>query len=323
MTALNEPVRARLLRVIERHELNVGEISQILQLPQSTASRHIKVLSDSAWLTSRREGTSRLYRLASDTFSPSQARLWTLLRDGLSQEALVEQDDSRLQRVLFERQSKGQQFFASSAGRWDRLRSELFGQEFELRLLPALLPEGSIVCDLGCGTGRISELLAPFAQRVIAVDASEAMIAAARARLEHQSQSIDNIELHHAQLERLPLEAASADLALMVLVLHYVSDPQVVLQETARILKPGGKLVVLDMLPHSREEYRAQMGHLWPGFERKQLGMWLKAAGLEFTSYLTLPPDPSARGPALFLGSAQTETMSGAEKRYLLLGSNC
>ncbi|MEN9579319.1 MAG: putative methyltransferase YcgJ [Pseudomonadota bacterium] len=326
MAALNEPTRARLLRVIEQHELSVGEISQVLQLPQSTTSRHIKVLSEGEWLASRRDGTSRLYRLAKDLFPQSQIRLWSFLKDNLGPGAQAQQDDARLHRVLFDRQSKGQEFFATSAGNWDKIRHELFGSEFELGLLPALLPEESVVCDLGCGTGRIAELLAPFASRVIGIDASAAMIEAAKTRLASHLATGNGyggtVELHQAELKSVPLASASVDVALLVLVLHYVSDPQGVLCEVARVLKPGGKLVLLDMQPHTREEYRAQMGHLWQGFDAGVLKSWLTTAGFSTSRYAALPPDPMAKGPPLFVSSAHTANPHDRGKRYLLLNGN-
>lgn len=326
MAALNEPTRARLLRVIEQHELSVGEISQVLQLPQSTTSRHIKVLSEGDWLSSRRDGTSRLYRLAKDLFPPRQTKLWSFLKESLGTGSQAQQDDARLQRVLFERQSKGQEFFANSAGSWDHIRHDLFGSEFELGLLPALLPDQSIVCDLGCGTGRIAELLSPFAAKVIGVDASTEMIEAAKARLGLRANSprvaFENVELHQAELRTLPLANASVDVALMVLVLHYLSDPPSVLREVARVLKPGGKLVVLDMQPHTREEYRLQMGHLWQGFSEATLRSWFKSAGFAAARYSPLPPDPMAKGPELFVSSAHNENATDRGKRYLLLNGN-
>lgn len=307
--ALNDPIRARLLRLIEQHELSVGEIAQVLQLPQSTASRHIKILSDQDWLSSRRAGTSRLYRLDHSAFPESQRRLWAILRDSLKPEGKVQSDDARLQRVLLERQSKGQAFFASAAGRWDKLRGDLFGTEFELHLLASLLPKNATVVDLGCGTGRLTELLVPFAQRVVAVDGSEAMIEAARTRLrETHGPSVDEgkIEFCLAQLQNLPLDSAQADVALMVLVAHYVSDPAAAFVEAARLLKPGGQLLILDMQPHDQDEFRGQMGHLWQGFDATQLMGWLTAVGFTDVRYTPVPPDPSSKGPALFVSSAHT-----------------
>jgi ArsR family transcriptional regulator len=172
------------------------------------------------------------------------------------------------------------------------------------------------VCDLGCGTGRISELVAPFVERVIGIDASEAMIAAAKTRLHAQK----NVEFHHAQLQALPLEERCADIALLVLVMHYVSDPPGVLAEAARVLKPGGKLLIVDMQPHAQEEYRVQMGQLWQGFEASRIDAWLRGAGFAPQRYAELPPDPAAKGPPLFVSSAHNKPRQPASKRYLLLG---
>lgn len=317
MAALNDPTRARLLRVVEQNELNVSELSAVLQLPQSTTSRHIKALVGGTWLSSRREGTSRHYRLDEATLQAAQRRLWNLLREGLASDQQVANDDERLQRVLFERQQKGQDFFADSARHWDRLRAEMFGSEFELRLLAALLPEHAIVCDLGCGTGRMTELLSPFAQHVIGVDASEAMIEAARQRLRPST----NTTIHRAQLKELPLDDDSIDVALMVLVLHYVSDPLAALKEAERVLRPGGKLVLVDMQPHDRTDYRPQMGHLWQGFAPEQVKEWFSEAKFGDVNYTRLPPERSAKGPPLFVSSAHTENPNKVAKRFLLLNS--
>jgi ubiquinone/menaquinone biosynthesis C-methylase UbiE/DNA-binding transcriptional ArsR family regulator len=295
MADLNEPLRARLLRLVELQELNVGEISNVLQLPQSTTSRHLKLLSDDAWLTSRREGTSRLYRLAAEQFSKKRAELWGLVRESVAEHA--ERDSVRLRQVLLERQEQNQAFFAGAAGHWDRLRAELFGTELERRFLPALISADCRVLDLGCGTGRLSEAFAPFAQQVIAVDASAAMVEAAQLRLAAQQ----NTQVRRAQLHDLPLPAASIDLALIVLVLHYVSSPADALREVARVLAPGGKVLLVDLQPHAHDEYRTAMGQLWLGFPRAQLTSWLEAAGLCQLRYVELPPDPNARGPGLLV----------------------
>jgi ubiquinone/menaquinone biosynthesis C-methylase UbiE/DNA-binding transcriptional ArsR family regulator len=301
MSAVAEPLRARMLRLVERHELNVGELAQVLHLPQSTTSRHLKVLSDDGWLSSRRDGTSRLYRLALDRVPPPQAALWEVLSMTLQQDPNTETDAARLEQVLHERKSQSHTFFASAAGRWDKLRDDLFGSSLELSLIPALLPRGLVFADLGCGTGRLSGLIAPFAQKVYAVDSSDAMIAAARTFLATHS----NVEFCSGQLESLPLAAASCDAAWLCLVLHYVPDPALVLCEAARALRPKGRLVIVDMLPHHREEYRQEMGHIWLGFDNGQLETWLRAAGFDSLHFSTLAADPLAKGPPLFLCVAE------------------
>ncbi len=299
MSTVADPLRARLMRLVERQELSVGEIASVLQLPQSTTSRHLKALSDETWLSSRREGTSRLYRLVMDQLPPKKAQLWRLLREDTPE---ANEDELRLAQVLRARQTRSQAFFAGAAQQWGRLRSELFGENLDRNLLPGLLDPTTIVADLGCGIGRLSELLSPFVRRVVAVDSSPAMISAARDRLG----TLANVEFVTADLQNLPLADATADLAMLVLVLHYASSPRGVLAEAKRILKPGGRLVLVDMQPHTRDEYRAQMGHQWLGFDREQIREWISAVGLAHPRYTPLRPDPSAKGPPLFVASATT-----------------
>lgn len=288
------------MRLLERHELSVGEIAAVLQLPQSTTSRHLKALSDDGWLSSRREGTSRRYRLALDRIHPKQTQLWDLLRDGVSD---ADGDDTRLTRVLEARQARSQAFFAGAARDWDVRRADLFGERLDQRLMPALLDPELVVADLGCGAGRLSEALSPFVNRVVGVDASEEMIDAARARLSATS----NVTLHRARLEELPLASASVDLALLVLVLHTTISPIEVLKEARRVLVPRGRLVIVDLQTHDREEYRQQMGHQWLGFDESRVRTWLHQAGLGAIRYCSLSPDPSAEGPPLFTVSARLE----------------
>ncbi len=296
LATLADPMRARLMRLVEHHELSVGEIASVLQLPQSTTSRHLKALTDDGWLSARREATSRLYRLAMNQLSPQQNQLWQLVRGSAPNRSV---DDARLSRVLLERQSRSQAFFAGAALEWDRHRAELFGADLDRWILPAVLPPNAVVADLGCGTGKLAEAIAPFAHQLVGVDASEAMIQSAQDRL----QRFDNVDLRHAELESIPLQTESVDLALLVLVLHYVAKPQAVLDEARRILRPSGRLIIVEMQPHDNEAYRQSMGHQWLGFEESQLSDWLAAAGLS-ANYVKLPPDSSAKGPALFVCTA-------------------
>jgi ArsR family transcriptional regulator len=297
--ALADPTRTRLLLALDRHELTVSELCAVLQLPQSTVSRHLKLLADDRWVTARAEGASRLYTLAA-ALDPAARRLWQLVRGQIAEDVTASQDAERLRSVLAERRTRSQEFFANSAGRWDALRTELFGSRTDLAALPALLDEGWVIGDLGCGTGQLAGSLAPFVARVVAVDQSRAMLAAARTRLRDYA----NVELRHGELEALPLADGELDAAVLFLVLHYVAEPSRALAEASRALKPGGRLLVVDMTPHAREEYRQTMGHLWQGFSPEQLNGWLVTAGLEPGRYVTLPADPRAKGPALFSLSA-------------------
>lgn len=310
MALLADATRARTLRLLERHELAVAELCSVLQLPQSTVSRHLRALADEGWLEARSEGTSRLYRLAADRLPPPARRLWALVREQTAGTAAADQDDRRLASVLAGRRTESQAFFSSAAGQWDRLRREMFGQRFDLAALAGLLDDGWVAGDLGCGTGQVAETLAPFVRRVVAVESSRAMLAAARRRLA----GIANVELKRGELEALPLGDESLDAAVICLVLHHLAEPAAVLREAARALRPGGRLLVVDMMRHERLEYRQQMGHVWLGFEPGQIGGWLAAAGFERLRSTPLAVDTEARGPALFAATAR-RSADGARQR--------
>lgn len=308
MTALADPTRSRILLALERNELAVTELQSILQLPQSTISRHLKVLADEGWVEARAEGTSRHYRIDSDSLDAATRRLWHLVRDEVMHTNAAEQDARRAQAVLAARRSKSQQFFSTSAGQWDRMRADLFGRGADVALL-GLFDDKWKVADLGCGTGAITQSVAPFVDRVIAVDESNAMLSAARKRL-HGS---DNVDFRNGRLEALPLADDEVDVALLFLVLHYVSDPARVVAEAARALKPGGRLLVLDMMPHDRHDLTQSLGHLWQGFASATVAEWMRAAGMVGVRYNSLPPDPEAKGPLLFAASA-TRAAESARK---------
>jgi ArsR family transcriptional regulator len=299
MTALADPVRCRVLLLLERHELTVSELCAVLQMPQSTVSRHLKTLADDGWVTSRRDGTSRYYGLVT-SLGASAARLWPLIREQASETTAAEQDARRAEAVLSERRSKSVAFFSSAAGQWDHLRAELFGGGVQHDAVLALLDPRLRVGDLGCGTGQFAALVAPFVATVIAVDASQEMLGAARTRLE----AFSNVDVRRGALEALPIGDGEIDVAVLALVLHHVPDPARAIAEAARALAPGGRLVVVDMLPHDRTEYQQQMGHVWLGFSAPQLRRWFEAAGFRAVRIDELTAAPAAKGPALFRGVA-------------------
>jgi ArsR family transcriptional regulator len=332
LSALADTTRSRILLLLDRHELTVSELCAIMQLPQSTVSRHLKALADSAWIAARAEGTSNLYamtrpstRSASsgstvsrvepstrsgrpepagegrDELDPSARRLWLLVRDQVGPTPAAAQDQRRLHATLAERRTKSREFFSSSAGQWDRLRDELFGERFHLAALAAFADRGWTVGDLGCGTGQVSAALAPFVTRVIAVDTSAAMLQAAKKRL----YGFDNVELRRGDLEALPIDAARLDAATLTLVLHHVAEPDRALAEVARTLKPGGQLILVDMLPHDRENYRHQMGHVWLGFSDGQVRHALSESGFGEPKIVPLSPDAQSKGPGLFVATAK------------------
>ena len=296
LAALADPTRARLLLAVERQELAVNELRAALQLPQSTVSRHLKLLADEGWVTSRADGTTNWYRLASQALDDEARQLWKVVRDQLADSPAARRDAERIRSIVAERQSRSREFFATSAGQWDRLRSELFGPGIETLALSCLLEPDWTVGDLGAGTGQLTATMAPLVTRVIAVDESPAMLDAARLRIGDAG----NVDLRQGALEALPIDDASLDLALIVLVLHHLAAPDRAIEEAGRVLRPGGRLVIVDMLPHERSEYRQLMGHQWPGFDADTIADWCAAARLTDLIVRPLRPDPEAQGPLLF-----------------------
>jgi ubiquinone/menaquinone biosynthesis C-methylase UbiE len=302
MAALADPVRGRLLRVLERHELSVGELCAVFQLPQSTMSRHLKVLSEEGWLVSRAEGATRRYRMLTGRLDGEGRQLWEMVRAAAERLGGAAHDEERVRSVVAERRQRSRDFFRTAASEWDRVRSELYGRRLDLQALLGLLDEEWVVGDLGCGTGQVSATLAPFVARVVGVDDSPQMLEAAAERLEGQP----NVELRTGTLEALPLADDSLDAAVCFLVLHYLAEPVEALREAARVLRRGGRLLVVDMVPHPREEYRQSMGHQWQGFSAEQMHGWMKEAGLGGGRWTPLPHDPEARGPGLFVATARS-----------------
>jgi ArsR family transcriptional regulator len=297
--ALADTTRSRILLLLDRHELTVGELCGVLQLPQSTVSRHLRALADTGWVASRAEGTSHLYTISKDDLESGARRLWQLVREQVGAAAVAAQDQRRLQAALAERRTKSQEFFSSSAGQWDRVRDELFGDRFHLAALAAFADSSWTVGDLGCGTGQLSAALAPFVDRVVAVDGSAQMLQAARKRLS----GFDNVELRRGDLESLPVDDERLDAATLMLVLHHVPEPGNAIAESARVLKPGGRVLVVDMLPHDRDSYRQQMGHVWLGFPEEHVHRLLGKHGFEPVKVVALPPDARVKGPALFVAT--------------------
>jgi ArsR family transcriptional regulator len=232
---------------------------------------------------------------------PAARKLWHLVRDQAGTSVAAQQDAQRLQTVLSNRKTASQEFFSTSAGQWDRLRAELFGDRADIIGLLGLLDTSWIVGDLGCGTGQIAELIAPFVSEVIAVDESTAMLNAARKRLQPHA----NVSVRQGDLAALPIEDQSLDAALLFLVLHYSVDPGEVLREVTRVLRPDGRILIVDMMPHDREEFRQVMKHVWQGFSDNDVSQWASHAGLSEVKYYPLPADPMGKGPTLFAASAR------------------
>ncbi|HXV76518.1 MAG TPA: metalloregulator ArsR/SmtB family transcription factor [Candidatus Polarisedimenticolaceae bacterium] len=300
MSSLADRVRSRILLAVEDRELTVSELCSVLQLPQSTVSRHLKTLGDTGWVLHRPDGTRRLYQFTPAELDATARDLWALTRAQVQATASALEDGRRLAGVLSRRRTRSREFFSEAAERWDRVRDEMFGSGFHALALLGLLDPRMRVADLGCGTGAVSAALAPVVEQVFAVDDSASMLAAAAERLA----GFDNVDLRQGQLEAVPLDDDSVDAATLVLVLHHIPEPARVLSEVARVLIPGGRLLIVDMLPHERSELQQEMGHVWMGFDEPRLGRFLAPARLELSRFIVIPPDADAMGPTLFAATA-------------------
>jgi len=289
-----------LLAILDAHELAVGELAATLQAPQSTVSRHLKRLLASGWITRRSVGPQALYRRAPLDTSPAMKRLWAIAADSLRHDASHQEDLRRVAEILSQRRVDTHAFFDAVADDWAAMRQRLFGQAVEVAWLPALLDPRAVVADLGCGTGSLTAVLAPWVKRVEAVDRESAMLDAARARL----REIDNVIFREEDLLTSSIPAGSVDLAILSLVLHHSPSPDAAVSQAAHLLKPGGRMLIMDMMLHDRAEYRDTMGHVHLGFSESEVIGWMSTAGLEGASYRPLRPDPDAEGPGLFAATA-------------------
>lgn len=318
LTALADPARLRLLHLLAKHELGVMELAEIVQMPQSSVSRHLKVLSEQGWIVSRSERTANLYTMANGDLAASARQLWQVAQEQTEAWPALEQDRLRLERRLAARQLDSRSFFAGVAGEWERLRTELYGDRFTGAALRALLPRSWVVADLGCGSGAVSVELAPHVARVIAVDNSPEMLAAAKRR----AGKLANVDFRLGDLEALPLADGSCDAALMLLALTHLGEPIAALAEMARILRPCGRAVVVDLLHHDREDFRRKMEQRRPGFPIEELSSMLDASGFEGVECRPLPPEPGTKGPALLLatGSRPAQPAQGERKERIKTG---
>jgi ArsR family transcriptional regulator len=299
LQALGDLARLRLLRLLSAHELSVGELARAMQLPQSTVSRHLKLLHEGDWVVKRSEGTASLYRMVAGDLDRGAEALWEAARSQLGTPPTLREDDHRLAEVLAERAQDGRAFFGRIAGEWDALRRDLFGNGFTAEALLALLNPEWTVADLGCGTGQAAALLAPCVKRIIAVDREPAMLEAARRRLADAR----HIDFRVGDLLDLPLADGEIDAAIVLLVMIYIPDPLAAVREAARALRPGGVLLLVDMVAHDRESYRHTMSHRHLGFDEREVRGWARAAGLSDPRWRRLRADTDAKGPGLFVAT--------------------
>ena len=295
-TALGDVVRLRMLHLLADEELSVGELARIVQVPQSTASRHLKPLLDGGWIARRSDGTAGLYRMANATMPDDSKALWEVARHSIQTHSEIAQDRQRMASVIASRRVDSMAFFGRVGGQWSDVRQKLFGTHITNAALLDLLDPDTVVADVGCGTGEASEVLAGLVRKVIAVDREKSMLDAAQKRLAH----VKHVEFRRGSLESLPLKDREVDLAIAMFVLHHIVDIDAALHEVARALKANGRLFIVDMVAHDRRAYAASMGHVHLGFSADTIRRLAKAAGFELRRYRLLASDPVATGPGVF-----------------------
>lgn len=312
--AVGDPIRLRLLHLLCLEELSVGELVRILELPQSTVSRHLKTLREQGLVADRPSGAATFYRASLEAeLGDGQTAIRDTLVELMRNSPLAPLDKARLDRALAARQAEREEFFDRIGLSWDSLREECFGPAFHLEAFLSLLPSHWTVADLGTGTGYLLPILARRFGRVIAVDSSRPMLELARRRVE--AQGFENVDLREGPLEKLPIEDGELDLAVGLLMMHHLSDVPGALAEMARCLKPGGRALLVEIEPHTNEAFRAQMSDRWPGISPQQLAAWMQQAGLGSVelgqlAYTQRPEHELAPLPRLYSAVGQKEKTS-------------
>lgn len=292
---LADGTRLRILGLVEREELSVGELSRCLGMAQSRVSNHLRQLREAGLLAERHAGTSTYLRLAAG--DGLAGRLWTGLRDELAAVPEHDADLSRLDLVRAERREREAEFFDRVAGRWDTIAGDFATGQARQRALAHLLPRELSIADLGCGTGYVAEALRPIVGRVICVDRSEGMLAQARERLEARSEGA-TYEFRQGEFDSLPLGDGEVDGVVASMVLHHLPDLDQPLREMRRIVAPGGNVAIVELMPHREAWVRTALGDRHLGLEPADVLESLRRAGFERVTVDPADDHYRAVGPA-------------------------
>lgn len=304
LKTLADPTRVRILALLEREELAVQELMDVLGMAQSRVSRHLGILREVGLLRDRREGTFVFYRFATPE-GEGWRDAWALARRELAGDPLAERDAAALARVLEARAHRARSFFDSVGPEWDALRKVFDDDALRARALAHLAPAEWTVADVGTGTGILAAELARLGIRVVAVDHSPRMLEAAGAKLRDQGLEAA-VELRAGEANALPLADGEVDAALAHMVLHYLPAPSEALREMARVVRPGGVVVVVDFVRHEAEWMREELGVQWLGFPPDEVAGWLRDVGLEGVRLETqVAPSRARELPATFIASAR------------------
>ncbi len=286
LRAAGEPTRLRILAILARGELTVSELTQVLLQSQPRISRHLKLLAEAKLVQRHPEGSWVFYRLndSEDIAGLLRQLITHLPADDLT----LQRDHERFEHVCEERAARARQYFAANAAAWDDLRTHHIPEtEVEEKIATSIGErEIDLLVDLGTGTGRMLEIFAPRCARAIGFDISPEMLTIARSKLD--SAALDHCQVRQGDCANVPLEDGIADIVILHQVLHFLDDPAQAIGEAARILSPGGSVLIADFGPHDLENLREQHAHRRLGFSSEEIQSMLVQAGLTYSAGETL-----------------------------------
>lgn len=278
LKALADPTRIRLANILFFHELSVNELVSVMDMGQSRISRHLKILTDAGILKCRRDGVWAFYSVSD---SGDGKEVMNALSPAMNMDPVLEADLKKTDRIIEKRRKNTANFFDNVAAHWDKMKRELLG-DFDLNhAVVELMENCTTALDLGCGTGELLGHLAPFADKLIGVDCSPEMLAESETKL--RTKGID-VNIRLGELEHLPLRDNEADLAVLSMVLHHLTNPEDGIKEVSRILEPGGILILADFAKHDMESLRTEYGDRWLGFTDDFIEKILDKNGFRITA---------------------------------------
>jgi ArsR family transcriptional regulator len=313
LKAAAEPTRLRILRLLVSGEFNVKDLTQLLGQSQPRISRHIKLLAEAGLIERHQEGSWVFVRASSD------AQVHKFIASALAMIAPADpqilRDRDRADQIRAARAALAQSYFDKNATEWDSIRSlHIAERDVEAAILGALGPGPyDLLLDLGTGTGRLLELASGRARQLVGIDSNREMLKCARVRLDEAG--LANCSVRLADVYNLPFPENGADAVLIHQVLHYLDNPKAALAEAARVLKPGGRLAIVDFAPHNLEFLREQHAHVRLGFAAGEIAGWLNELGIVSSSYRELPAG-AVKENALTVAIWTGERPKSATKRW-------
>jgi SAM-dependent methyltransferase len=282
LKTLADPLRLRVLAAVAEEELTVGEVQEVVASMQSSVSRNLAMLREAGFVRDRKEGTSVYFSVRADMPEPAR-ELFNTFQARLGEIPDLKKDRLRLADCRQRRLHRSQSYFESVAGDWERIRKSYFDDRVTSLTIEKLLPRNLTLADIGCGTGSLTFELARFAGKVIGVDLSGEMLR--RARAFAKERDLENVEFRQGDVLKLPLESHSVDAAFCVMVLHFLPDPARAIAGLCRVVRPGGAIILVDLVEHKQQWMREQMAHQWLGFDRGSIEDWFRAAGAPSLDY--------------------------------------